>query len=199
MTSESDHQVPSGVGLYSVTGDKDECDTCSFLPVCHLGERGWDCIVTKTKSTEVAIAVDFAGVGSIETALGQVLQLQAQRIQEQMNEGPGAEATAKQQADHRKDLDKNINNLFKNGLALRNAKAAAAAKSGGSTNPGVLLDDDGNEIPTRVTPELMAWALDDLEKSGLNRRSVTRTDVVEHLREHRKLAPASTLELEGEF
>ncbi len=146
----------------------------------------------KTNSTEVALTTDFGGIGKIEDALGSVLNLQAARIQKALNEGPGDEATSKQRADHQKELDRNINNLFKNGLALRNAKAASKTP----TKQGIVLDDEGKEIPKNATATLLAWAIDDLTAAGLDRRSLSRNDAIEHLRAVGKILPETPDEVE---
>lgn len=182
----------SEIGLYSVTGDKDECSTCSFLAVCHLGERGWDCIMPKTNSTEVAIVVRTTEVAQLDDVLGQVLSLQAQRVQTAMNNPPDDSATPKQRADFQKELDRNINNLFKNGMSLRNAKAASKTPS----KAGVVLDSDGKEVPKHPTSELLSWALDDMEKAGLDRRSLGRQDAVAHLRDCGKILPEAPEDVE---
>lgn len=192
MTEPSAPGEQRGIGIYSVSGDKIECDTCSLLPACHLGKRGWDCIMPKTNSTEVALTTDFGGTGKIEDALGSVLNLQAARIQKALDEGPGDAATPKMKADHQKELDRNINNLFKNGLALRNAKAASKTP----TKQGIVLDDEGKEIPKNATATLLAWAIDDLTAAGLDRRSLSRNDAIEHLRAVGKILPETPDDVE---
>lgn len=146
----------------------------------------------KTNSNEVAIVAKFDGVGDIDNALGAVLGLQARRVEAAMKNAPDDSATPKQKADYQKELDRNINNLFKNGLALRNAKAASKTPS----KAGVVLDSDGKEVPKHPTSELLSWALDDMEKAGLDRRSLGRQDAVAHLRDCGKILPEAPEDVE---
>jgi len=122
-------------------------------------------------------------VEDIDLGLARILQIQADRVQKLLDEPMPEEWKEKDRLRHQERIDRNLDKLYKNALAFRNAKAPKAVAG------GKVIDPEGNEqLPQSATPAMLAAAIDDLVAIGIPRENITRTDALEHLAAQDKLA-----------
>lgn len=159
--------------------DKENCSYCTLAPACIAYRPGEDCALDDT-DTGVYWPAQFqtGKIDDLDSAIQQILQMQAQRVndlvEKKFDDGTDPKVIAK----HEERVDRNLQRLFSNAMQYRTAKTPRPAPA----TRGRIINQHGDpDLPSAPTPQLMAEALADLEQMGFNRATLTRRDAIEHL------------------
>lgn len=100
-------------------------------------------------------------IADLEDGLAHVLSLQAQRVQKQIDSEPPEDA--KLRAEHEKQIDKNLDKVFKNGQSLLLTKRPRPT----AARPGTAIESQRVQLPTRPDGRLIAQALSEMEQRSI--------------------------------
>lgn len=182
-----------------IEGDKRTCGACTLAPICPSAEPESECTVDNPPQ---GIWTDYFASGEVdnlEIGLGHLLKLQADRIEARMKrlkEMP--DDTEESVLDAMEDkIAKDMDKLYKNGMALRNAKAPRAL----TPRAQAKAAEAQQALPSEPTPPMWVQAVDAIEATGVPRNNISRSDARKWMVENRLIAPGNVIqgELEGKF
>ena len=186
-----DKLIPYRVLVLSVVGDKLECDDCTLDPICRYYRQGRECAVpSRDTSREPAQGVwtrKFANgsIEELEVGLGMVLALQAKRVEKMIDTPLPETATVAERTRHEAEIDKQLDKVFRNGLALRNAKKPKPI--GARERKIIDAEAESNKPEFPPTPPMVAAAYRELEElmrandPQFDRSTLTIRDAYTHI------------------
>lgn len=161
-----DRLIPYRILVLSIKGDKVDCDDCTLAAICRYWRPEEECAVpARDTSREPAQGVwtrKFANgsVEDLETGLGMVLALQAKRVEKMIETAPSDDETPADRAKREIEIDKQLDKVFKNGLALRNAKKPKAPTA--REQKVIEGEIEASKKPYPPTPPMVAEAFREL-------------------------------------
>jgi hypothetical protein len=174
----------------SIKGDKRSCNRCTLQPLCPYQRDGGRCQVPESEPKMGVWTKMFANgsVESLEDGLAAVLSMQAERVGAMIEEELPADASAADKLKRTIEIDKQLDKVFKNGLALRNAKMPRALPGPRGRKQ---IESEREDLPMNPTPQQVSEAMHELQELGYERENITPTDVRNHLIGQRAISAGS--------
>lgn len=144
-------------------GDKFHCDTCTLALDCKLYRKGAVCAVPGSEGVSLSAYFNTRNSDTILDGLSKVMQVQAARVEEDIQ---NESITGRRN----KDINKDLKSLFDQGTKL--AKLVDPTLRG--TNQTNVQVNVGGEIGSVTSPKaLISGAIRELELRGIPRSNIT--------------------------
>lgn len=153
--------------------DKILCDSCSLWRLCPAYRSEEVCGLPNTESRKLSEMAKSRNADDVVEMLASVVGKQAERVERRLDNEqfePGG---------HDKEVDKMLNNLFKNGTQLAKLRNPNLGRPLVQINTG---NTQNNQIVASADPRaLAASVIQEIEATGVNREDITEEMIAEHL------------------
>ena len=154
--------------------DKILCDSCSLWRLCPAYRAEEVCGLPGTESKKLSEMAKSRNADEVVEMLATIVSKQAERVEKKMDDeqfAPGG---------HDKDIDKQLNNLFKNGTQLAKLRNPNLGRPLVQINTGP--QQQNNQIVAAADPRALAASIiEQIEATGVRREDITDEMISEYM------------------
>lgn len=165
--------------------DKILCSQCSLWRLCPAYREEAVCALPGTESSRLAKLAQSRNAEDVVEMLASVVGKQAERVEKRMDEEKFVDGGFD------KEVDKMLNNLFKNGTQLAKLRDPSLGRPLVQINAQVAQKEANKQVAQSDPRVLAASIISDIEATGVKREDITEQMIEDHLK---SLAPAKELE-----
>ncbi|ANA85780.1 hypothetical protein PBI_WOES_6 [Gordonia phage Woes] len=157
--------------------DKVLCDSCSLWRLCPSYRSGEVCGLPSSETSRLAKLALSRNADDVVEMLASVVSKQAERVERKIDDEQFLDSGFD------KDIDKMLNNLFKNGATLAKLRNPNLGRPLVQINAGPQAEQA--KAIEQADPRALAMAvIQELEESGVSRDDITEEMIEEHMQKH---------------
>lgn len=161
--------------------DKIVCDSCSLWRVCHSYRKGSVCNLSGTESKKLSDMALSRDAGVITNMLASIVSKQAERVESVLD-------AEKFEDGINPEVDKMLNNLFKNGVQLAKLRDPNLGRPLVQIN-NVHGPNGATKAVAQADPRgLVAHIVSEIEATGVDRSDITEDMVKDYMAAQQNLA-----------
>lgn len=164
--------------------DKIACDACSLWRVCHSYRKGSVCNLPGTESKKLSEMALSRDAGVITNMLASIVSKQAERVETVLDD-------EKFNKEINPEVDKMLNNLFKNGVQLAKLRDPNLGRPLVQIN-NVQGSIGANQKVANADPRgIVSHIVSEIEATGIDRSDITEQMIKDYMSQQQNLAIGS--------